>query len=190
MRGQKQLSHIIGFDDAPFSKTHRGNVLVVGAVYSDLRLVGVLSGKVRRDGVNSTKTLIDLVSQSRFANHTQVILLNGIAFAGFNVIDLKRLHDALGMAAMAVVRKPPDLHRIREILLTRIPGGPEKWARIEQAGPVEPAAGVYVQRAGISLEEAVALIRHFAINSRIPEPLRTAHLIAGGIVLGESRHRV
>ena len=163
---------------------------MIGAVYSDLRLVGVLSGKVRRDGVNSTKTLIDLVSQSRFAGHIQAILLNGIAFAGFNVIDLKRLHEALGMAALTVVRKPPDLNRIREILLTRIPGGPGKWARIQRAGPVEPAAGVYVQRTGISLEEAVVLIQHFAVNSRIPEPLRTAHLIAGGITLGESRHRV
>ena len=59
--GQETISHVIGFDDAPFPPNHRGNVRVVGAVYSGLRLEGVLSGKVRRDGVNATRTLIELV---------------------------------------------------------------------------------------------------------------------------------
>ena len=57
----RRLTHIIGFDDAPFDQNYRGNVLVVGAVYAGLRLDAVLSGKVRRDGVNSTKVLTDLV---------------------------------------------------------------------------------------------------------------------------------
>ena len=33
------------------------------------------------------------------------------------------------------------------------------------------------------------LIERCALNGRLPEPLRTAHLIAGGIAQGESRHR-
>ncbi|MGA7802900.1 MAG: DUF99 family protein, partial [Gammaproteobacteria bacterium] len=55
--------------------------------------------------------------------------------------------------------------------------------------PMEAAAGVYVQRVGISLPAAQALVRRLAVNSALPEPLRTAHLIAGGLVTGESRHR-
>jgi hypothetical protein len=41
------FTHVIGFDGAPFGKAHRGDVLIVGAVYATQTLVGVISGKVR-----------------------------------------------------------------------------------------------------------------------------------------------
>ncbi len=185
----QRISHVIGFDDAPFERTHRGDVLVVGAVYAGMRLEGVLSGSVRRDGVNSTRVLIDLVSRSRFRAHAQAILLQGIAFAGFNVVDIHKLHAALMIPVIVVARKQPDFAAIRRALLRRVPGGKRKWALIERLGPMEPVAGVYVQRAGISLEKTTALIKHLAVNGLLPEPLRTAHLIAGGVTVGESRHR-
>lgn len=188
--GQETISHVIGFDDAPFPPNHRGNVRVVGAVYSGLRLEGVLSGKVRRDGVNATRTLIELVSQSRFHPHIQAIMIQGIAFAGFNVVDLKRLNKELQTAVMAIIRRAPNMEIIQKALLNNVRGGRAKWARIKRGGPVEPAAGVYVQRVGISREAARELIWRLAVNSKIPEPLRTAHLIAGGIEVGKSRHRV
>jgi endonuclease V-like protein UPF0215 family len=65
----RRLAHVIGFDDAPFERQHRGNVLVVGAVYAGVRLEGVLSGKVRRDRASATRVLVDLVHGSRFTTH-------------------------------------------------------------------------------------------------------------------------
>jgi endonuclease V-like protein UPF0215 family len=185
----RQLSHVAGFDDAPFTRDHRGDVLVVGTVYSGLRLECVLSGKVRRDGVNSTDTLIKLVARSRHKAHLQLVMLQGIAFAGFNVIDLRRLHAALDVPVMTVVRKPPDMKAIRHALLHKVAGGKRKWRLIEQAGVVERVRNVYVQRVGLSPSQAHDVIERYAVNSALPEPLRIAHLIAGGVVLGESRHR-
>jgi endonuclease V-like protein UPF0215 family len=185
----RRLSHVIGFDDGPFAHDHRGDVLVVGAVFAGLRLEGVLSGKVRRDGVNSTRVLADLITRSRYAPQIQVVLLQGIALAGFNVIDLPGLHQRLQIPVVAVARRAPDFAAIRRALLNQIKGGSRKWRLIEQLGPMEPVAGVFVQRAGLSLREAQTLIERLAVHSALPEPLRTAHLIAGGIVLGESRHR-
>lgn len=185
----KPISHVMGFDDAPFPRAHRGDVLLVGTVYCGLRLEGVVSGKVRRDGVNSTRTVARLAGTSRFAGHLQAVLLQGIAFAGFNVVDLAALHARLGVPVLAVARRAPDLAAIRRALLGHIPGGARKWRLIEQAGPMEPLAGVYVQRVGIGPHAASRLIERLAIHSRLPEPLRAAHIIAGGIVTGESRHR-
>lgn len=186
----RRISHVVGFDDAPFPPEHRGDVLLVGAVFAGPRLEGVLSGKVRRDGVNATRTIVRLVSESRFREHLQAVLLQGITFAGFNVVDLRAVYEALRVPVIAVSRRRPDMEAIRSALMEQVPGGERKWRLIEKAGPMEPAAGIYVQRAGISLGEAEVLIEHFALNSALPEPLRTAHLIAGGIVQGESRHRV
>lgn len=185
----RRLSHVIGFDDAPFERAHRGDVLVIGAVYAGLRLEGVLAAKVRRDGANSTRVLIELIRRSRFRAHLQAVLLQGIAFAGFNVVDLPALHAALGIPVMAVARREPRYAAIRRALLQRVPGGRRKLALLERLGPMEPAGRIYVQRAGITLECATELIRRLSVHSALPEPLRTAHLIAGGVTRGESRHR-
>lgn len=185
-----RFTHVIAFDDAPFDRDHRGDVLIVGAVYAGLRLDGVLSAKVRRDGVNATAVLIRTLRASRFLAQAHLILLQGIAFAGFNVVDLDALHQAVHLPVIIVVRRRPNLSSIRAALLEHVPGGRGKWRLIEKAGPMEPAAGLFVQRAGISKDDAHSVLKRLAVHSSVPEPLRTAHLIAGGVTLGESRHRV
>jgi len=185
-----RFTHVIGFDDAPFDRDDRGDVLVVGAVYAGLRLDGVLSSKVRRDGVNATTVLIRTLRASRFLAQEHLVLLQGIAFAGFNVVDLDALHQALQLPVIAVVRRRPNLPRIKAALLEHVPGGLRKWRLIEKAGPMESATGLFVQRAGMALDDARRVLKRLAVHSSMPEPLRTAHLIAGGVTLGESRHRV
>ena len=103
--------------------------------------------------------------------------------------DLKGLYTALGIPVLVASRRRPRVNAIRRALLGHVPAGVRKWRLIEQAGPMEPVQGLFVQRTGLSLSDAEALLRRFAITSKIPEPLRTAHLIAGAIVLGKSTHR-
>jgi endonuclease V-like protein UPF0215 family len=179
----------VGFDDAPFERSHRGDVLVVGAVFAGNRLDGVISTKVRRDGANAAQRLIDCLTGSKYFDQLQAILLQGIAFAGFNVVDLQRLHQATGLPLLVVARYRPDLQAIRKALLEQVPGGARKWRLIEEAGPMEPMAGLYVQRCGITPENAARLLASLQQNSQLPEPLRVAHMIAGGVTTGESRHR-
>jgi endonuclease V-like protein UPF0215 family len=186
----RHFSHVVGFDDAPFDRNHRGDVRVFGAVYAGDRLDGVLSGKVRRDGANATRVIAELVEGSRFRAHLQLVLLQGIALAGFNVVDIHALHRRLALPVAVVARQAPDLPAIRAALLHRVRGGHRKWQLIERAGPMQAIAGVYVQRAGISAEEAARMIGEHARHGAVPEPLRTAHIIAGGVVTGESRRRV
>lgn len=183
-------THIIGFDDCPFPKSHRGDVMVVGAVLTATRLDGVLCGRVRRDGANATARLIELVQHSRFHGHLQLVMLQGIALGGFNVVDIQRLHAELKLPVLVVCRKRPDLDAIRRALLEKVRGGRRKWRLIERAGEMEAVAGVHVQRAGIDLSTAAAVVARTAVHSVIPEPLRTAHLIAAGITPLKSRHRV
>jgi uncharacterized protein len=188
-RRGRRISHVVGFDDAPFERSHRGDVLVVGAVFAGNRLDGVISTKVRRDGANAAQRLIDCLTGSKYFDQLQAILLQGIAFAGFNVVDLQRLHEATGLPVLVVARYRPDLQAICKALLEQVPGGARKWRLIEAAGPMEPMAALYVQRCGISPENAARLLASLQQNSQLPEPLRVAHIIAGGVTTGESLHR-
>ncbi len=182
-------SHAVGFDDAPFPRGHRGEVLVVGAVYAAARLDGVLSTHVRRDGANATDRLIETLAGSRFFPQLQLIWLQGIALAGFNVVDIHRLHQATGLPVLVAARHPPDLEAIREALLHKVPGGTRKWRLIEAAGPMEPASGIWIQRAGLDAAQAATTVAAWQLHGKLPEPLRTAHLIAGGLSGIRTRQR-
>src|SRR5215212_12049261 len=109
MASIRSISNVVGFDDSPFDLEHRGDVRVVGAVCARTRLDGVLSTTVRRDGNNATDRLAELVRSSRFQAHIRAVLLQGIALAGFNVVDLERLSAALEIPVLVVVRKQPRL---------------------------------------------------------------------------------
>lgn len=185
----KNFSNVIGFDDAPFAPDHIGPVAVVGAIFTGLKLTGVVIGAVEKDGYDAAEQLARLVAESRFAEHVQLVMLQGIALAGFNVVDVFYLHQKLGLPVLVVSRKLPDLAAVRHALFTQVPGGEQKWALIEQLGPLEEAGHVYVQRVGLSLAQARAVVERFAVHSHLPEPLRTAHLIAGAIANGQSRGR-
>jgi hypothetical protein len=205
--------NVIGFDDGPFPREHRGDVLVIGVVCSATRVDGIVSGRIRRDGVDSTRRVVELVRASQFGEHVQAVMFQGIAMGGFNVIDIHGLSQALKIPVLVVVRKPPDMDAVKRALFSRtpasrpaVPGAARKWALIEKAGALEPlgvsrrslkrepsglatAQRLWIQRAGLSLEEARQVVRRTTLHGNIPEPLRLAHLIAGGVTTGKSRGR-
>ena len=185
----KHFSNLIGFDDAPFSHDHTGPVKVVGTIFTGLYLTGVVIGEVEKDGADAAEKLARVVAESRFAEHVQLVMLQGIALAGFNVVDVFDLHHRLEMPILVVSRKLPDLAAIQRALMTQVREGEQKWALIEKLGPPEPVGHVYIQRVGLTPEEAQAVIARFTLHGHIPEPLRVAHLIAGALVNGQSHGR-
>jgi hypothetical protein len=185
----RRLSNTVGFDDAPFARSHRGAVPVVGAVFADRHFDGVLVAAVEKDGADATAVLAATIAGSRFHEHIHLVLLQGVTLAGFNVVDARALSEQVARPVLVVARRGPDLDAVRRALEARLPGGAAKWRMIERLGPMEPCAGVYVQRVGLTAAQAAAVVERLAIHGRIPEPLRVAHLIAGALARGASRGR-
>ena len=177
----RRFAHVIAFDDCAFDRADRGDVGLIGAVFAGSRLDGVISGRVRRDGANSAAVMAKMIFDSRFVRHLQLIMLQGIAVAGFNVVDVFELHAATDLPILVVAKREPDLAAIRETLTLRIRGGERKWRIIERIGPMERVRGVWVQRVGLTGDDAAAIVDRFAVNGRDPEPLRVVHLSASGI---------
>jgi len=185
----RRYSNIIGFDDAPFPRGYHGPVKLVGAVYAGPRFDGVVIGEIEKDGADSTDEILRLAGRTRFADHVQLILLQGVAFGGFNVVDAFSLHEQLRLPVLIIARKLPDMNAIREALISRVDDGLRKWNLIEQLGPMEAIGGVWAQRVGLTALQSASVIERFAIHSRVPEPLRVAHLIAGALASGQSHGR-
>jgi endonuclease V-like protein UPF0215 family len=181
---------ILGIDDGPFTPHEEGEVLLVGTIFrGGSWLDGVLTTKVHVDGTDSTSKLIRLVMDSRNLGQLGVIMLDGITFGGFNVVDISLIFQKTGVPVIVVMRKYPNFEKIRKAL-QNFENCLERWALIKKAGDVHLVDGkepIYIQMQGIDLEDALEIVQLSTTRSAIPEPLRAAHIIAAGLIMGESK---
>lgn len=180
---------ILGIDD---SSLHADPVLLVGALFRGGDwLDGVLRSHITRDGSDATETIVEMVTKSKHFGQVRVLVLDGVTYAGFNVVDIAAVHEQTGIPVIVVMRDCPDLERMRRAL-DNLPDPEVRWKVIIRAGEIyrvnsrEGENPVYIQVCGMDVEDAREVVRLSATHSNIPEPLRVAHLIATGIVCGES----
>lgn len=181
----KPETRVLGVDDAPFLRKD-DKVLVVATVFRGGKwLDGVLSCYVTRDGDDSTKIIARMINSSKFKKQLQAIMIDGIAVAGFNIIDIKRLYKLTDIPVIAVVRRFPDFEEIFNAL-EKI-GHHKKVELLKNTGMPMACGNVFIQFKGLRFEKACKLVELTTTRSHIPEPIRAAHLIASGVKLGESR---
>ncbi|MFH1641469.1 MAG: DUF99 family protein [Nanoarchaeota archaeon] len=184
----KKEIRVLGVDDSPFAKYSKKNTLVIGTVYRGGEwLDGIISTKVRIDGNNATSKLIEMINNTKFKPQLQCIFLDGIAFGGFNVIDITELNKKTRIPVVVVIRKKPDIDNIKQVLIKI--NKKNKIMLIDKAGEPVKIGKIFVQFKGMSLDQVKNVLKITCTRSLIPEPIRTAHLIAQGIYFGESKGR-
>ncbi|HID72061.1 MAG TPA: DUF99 family protein [Thermoplasmata archaeon] len=182
----------IGIDDAPFDfhNLRQRETMLVGAVMrSNHYLEGVLSTTIEIDGTDATEKVIEMVRDSRHHRQLKAIFLDGITMGGFNVLDIFRICELTGIPVLSLTRNEPDFKSIESALKTHFPDGEERWLLIKRGRLHRFKAGekeIFGKIAGIEPEKAQELIDVTTKYGHIPEPVRVAHLIASGIVKGES----
>jgi hypothetical protein len=178
---------VIGFDDAPFERDD-DIVDVAGVVCADTRFEGMHWLPVTRDGFDATDALVEVLAQSKFLEQVHAVLLDGIAFGGFNVVDLAALSEALDRPCIAVMRREPDMEAIARAL-EHLPEPARRMERIEAAGPIHRAEPFVYQVRGATPDNAARLLARVTDTGHVPEALRLAHLIGSAIVTGTSSRR-
>ena len=184
----KKEIRVIGIDDSPFNKFKNRKVLVVGVVMrGGISVDGILSARVSVDGNDATKNIAQMINKCKFKPQLQCIFLDGIAVGGFNIIDIKELNKKTKLPVIVVIRRNPDIAKIKKTLIKI--KKQNKIKLLEKAGKVMQLNDIFVQLAGIDFEKARKILRIVCTRSLLPEPIRLAHMIASGVVLGESRGR-
>ena len=186
----KREIRILGVDDAPFPPHTKNNVMLIGTIFrGGTWLDGVLRTYIKGDGTDSTAKIIKMVNDSRHKDQIGVIMLDGITFGGFNVVNIKEIFDKTGIPLIVIMRKFPNFEKIKKALM-RFEDCKERWELIKEAGTVykiENKEPLYIQICGINLEDASEIVDIATTRSAIPEPIRAAHLIGAGVVTGESK---
>jgi len=191
----KKEIRVIGIDDSPFKKSDK-ECMIIGTIYRGGNYIdGLVSSKVKIDGNDATKIIIGLVKKTRHYGQLSCIMLDGIALGGFNVVDINELGKETGIPVVVIMRKLPDLKKIDRALKSFMKKGEaeKRMKIIRKAGNIYSTRikdrRVYFQLSGIAPSKAGEIIRVTTTHSLIPEPLRVAHLIASGIIKGESKGR-
>ena len=178
---------VLGVDDGVFTPHVKGFAPIVGVVFrGGYWLDGVMHTKVEVDGFDATEKIASMIINSPHYKQLRVIMLNGITFAGFNVVNIKELDSETKLPVIAVTREKPNFTEIREAL-KNLPESEERWKTITSAGKMFEVSTrsenekVYMQTSGILEEDARKILQLTSTRSSVPEALRVAHLIASGI---------
>ncbi len=188
----KKETRILGIDDSNFTK-NEDKVLIVGALLrGGFWIDGVVSTYIERDGLDATEKISEMIISARYKD-LRAIMLKGITLAGFNLVDIEKLNEKTGLPVIVVMRKMPDIEAI-EKALTNLDQIEKRLEIIKNAGQiysgkVREKSDIFFQFKGIEESDARELIRISSMHSHIPEPLRVSHIIATGVVRGESTKR-
>jgi endonuclease V-like protein UPF0215 family len=185
-RAIKPEIRVLGVDDGMFTPHVKGSALIVGVVFrGGWWLDGVMSTRVEVDGFDATSKIASMVNGSPHHKQLRVIILDGVTFAGFNIVDIKKLFAETQLPVIAVTRDEPDFDDIHKAL-KNLPRSEARWKAVRNAGKITKVytrsrkESVYMETAGIHEEDAEKIIRLTSTRSSVPEPLRVAHLIASG----------
>lgn len=194
----KPQFRVLGVDDGPFSFTDR-SVPVIGVVYRKGYIDAILRSELAVDGDDATEVIAKMVTDSGPAKQLAAVMLDGITFGGFNVVDLGALNEDTGVPVITVTRDKPDMDRIRRALEKMgaspakgrkvVPDWKERYARLEKLSLAEVSTGhnpVHIAFKGLPLSEAKGIVHATTVRGAMPEPLRLAHLIATALVKGKS----
>jgi len=184
---------VLGVDDGDFVPRTKGLADVVGVVYrGGYWLEGVMHTKIEVDGMDATEKIADMIKDSPHYDQLRVVVLDGITFAGFNVVDIKELFKRVKLPTIAIVREKPNFEEIK-MAIKNLPEYEKRWKIVNNTGKIikvqtrKAAEAVYMQVAGISEEDAKKIVRNTSTRSNVPEALRVAHIIASGLTKSKEK---
>jgi endonuclease V-like protein UPF0215 family len=182
--------HVLGVDDAPFNKRQSTPVPIIGVAMEGNDLIeSVALGEFPVDGDGATEYLATWIAGLRARPMLQAVVLGGITIAGLGIIDISTLAERLGLAVLVVTRHNPARSELDSAL--RAAGLLDRLSLLERMPPAYGLGeGLYLAHAGAPRVEAERILAATLGKSKLPEPLRVAHLIGQAIVLRESRGRV
>ena len=161
---------------------------LAGVVCRGTRFEGMLWGETRKDGWGATDRVVQMLQSSKYLAQVHIVLLDGIAFGGLNVVDLPALAAAVKRPCVAVMRRMPDLDGM-ERAIRRLPRPERRLERMRRAGPIHRRGPFVFQVVGLEPDPTHEALTRLTDTGHVPEALRLAHLIGSAVRDGQSRGR-
>jgi endonuclease V-like protein UPF0215 family len=185
----KQQIRLLGIDDSPFRFTDKYGMVIGVVMRGGEYLECVLRRHIVIDGEDATFVCKDMIKNTKHQKQLRAVLIDGVAFGGFNVIDIEEIYKTTNVPIITITRDKPDFEKIKAALKKNFTNWKTRWDIISKGELIEIKTNhnpVYIKCMGISIKEAKEIIKLSTIRGVIPEPIRVAHIIASGVTRGES----
>jgi len=172
--------HVVGVEDGSFQKNVTKNALLVAVLVKGAKIELTKAFKITVDGLDATERLSVNIHDWTF----DAVLLSGVSFAGFNLIEPLKVFEAFGKPMIIVSETRPDNKAVKKALRAHFEDWQTRWAIFEKLGSVHEIVTlfgkrpVYLETVCANVEWASKLVCALALLGRLPEPLRVARLIA------------
>jgi endonuclease V-like protein UPF0215 family len=182
-RSSFQKMRVVGVEDGSFQKNVTEKALLVAVLVTGSRIERTKAFTITVDGLDATERLCANISDWAF----DALLLSGVSFVGFNLVDPAEVSVVFGNPVIIVSRTRPNNETVKEALQAHFEDWEARWAIFEKLGPVHKAVTllgkrpVYLEAVLADSEWASRLVCALAFWGRLPEPLRVARLIARGL---------
>jgi endonuclease V-like protein UPF0215 family len=188
----KDQARILGIDDSKFTFEDEFCHVVGVVMRADGYLEGVMVDKVGVDGDDANRVLALMINKSRYKKQLRLILTDGIALGGFNIIDLEKLNRDTDIPVAAVTRNEPDFEEMKKALKHHFKDWQSRFDIICKGEiftvPTEHKP-LHVKGFGMDQQELYLSVKKSIHRGALPEPIRIAHIIATALVSGESKGR-
>jgi hypothetical protein len=174
---------IVGVEDGSFQKGITQRVPLAVILFRGLEIENINITKIAVDGLDATEKLVEILNGWEFA----AVILAGVSFAGFNIIDPTVIHEKFEKPVIIVTRTKPNNKAVHRALQRHFKEWRMRWKVFEKLGSFHKVVvladepPIYVETIGVNVEWARKLIRTLAVCGRVPEPIRVARLIARGL---------
>ena len=176
---------IVGVDDGAFppGRKAKQRTLLAAVLFDKLRLLDVRVGRIHVDGTDANQVLQSLLRRVP----CDAVMLSGISFGGFNVVDIARLSRDVRRPVVAITGERPHNEAVQKALREHFVDWRERWAMVRSAGriycfaPLRDEPRLYFEVQGATPLFAKKAIATTAIISRLPEPIRVARILARGL---------
>ena len=182
-----QELRVVGVEDGSFSKEPQGHdaekTLFVCILFRGKWVSDFQADMITIDGLDATEKLVSMLRRWSF----DAVMLAGVSFAGFNLVDPTVVFEKFNMPVIVVSRTKPNNIAVKNALRQHFEDWQVRWGVFEKLGPVWEVASmpneppVYVEIVGTELDWASKLIRAASHCCRVPEPIRVARLVARGL---------
>ena len=174
---------IVGVEDGSFQKGITRRALLAVVLFKGLEIEDIKITKIAVDGLDATEKLAEVLNGWKFA----AVMLAGVSFAGFNVIDPTAIHKKFEKPVIIMVRTKPDNKAVHRALQRHFKDWRIRWQVFEKLGSFHKVVvlvdepPIYVQTIGADVKWACNLIQALSVCCRVPEPIRDARLVARGL---------
>ena len=175
----KGKGRILGIDDGPFSRPKDKFTAFVGVLMRlDGRIEGIRIGKLPIDGDQAENSIAEMAN-SLGPGNINLIMSEGVTFAGFDIVDPEEVYRTTGIPYVSITRSPADLDSMEAAL--RKHGENLRIRKLKGLKPVKCRihdSEFVLNYAGISKDEALAVLERSMMVGNVPEPVRIADMMA------------